>query len=333
MDQGSDIQHAVEVLRAGGLVAFPTETVYGLGADAENATAVSQIFAAKGRPLGHPLIVHLGEVASLAAWARDVPHLAWRLAERFWPGPLTLILHRQGRIPDIVTGGLETVGLRVPSHPTARALLRAFGGGVAAPSANRFGRVSPTTAEDVREELGATVHYILTGGPCDVGLESTIVDLSSAAPAILRPGGVTREALEAVLEQPIPVRTGGSVRSPGQLASHYAPRARVVLVSPHTLRAQATALQAEGLRVAVLTPPEQPAGPPEVTTFALSAAPEEVARVLYATLREIDRQGFDAVLVCLPPEQGLGLAIADRLRRAAGPRHEQERANETRRMR
>jgi L-threonylcarbamoyladenylate synthase len=178
----------------------------------------------------------------------------------------------------------------------------------------------------VREELGAAVHYILTGGACDVGLESTIVDLSSAAPAILRPGGITQEALQEVLQQPVPVRTGGSVRSPGQLASHYAPRARVVLVSPHTLRAQATALQTEGLRVAALTHPEQPAGPPEVTTFALSAAPEEVARVLYATLREIDRQGFDAVLVCLPPEKGLGLAIADRLRRAAGPRHEQERA-------
>ena len=208
MYQGSDMQHAVEVLRAGGLVAFPTETVYGLGADAENAAAVAQIFAAKGRPLGHPLIVHLGEVASLATWARDVPHLAWRLAERFWPGPLTLILHRQARIPDIVTGGLETVGLRVPSHPTAGALLRAFGGGVAAPSANRFGRLSPTTAEDVREELGATVQYILTGGPCEVGLESTIVDLSSATPAILRPGGITQEALQEVLEQPIPVRTG-----------------------------------------------------------------------------------------------------------------------------
>ena len=324
MYQGSDIRHAVEVLRAGGLVAFPTETVYGLGADAENATAVAQIFAAKGRPLGHPLIVHLGEVASLAAWARHVPHLAWRLAEHFWPGPLTLILHRQARIPDIVTGGLETVGLRVPSHPTASALLRAFGGGVAAPSANRFGRVSPTTAEDVSEELGATVQYILTGGQCDVGLESTIVDLSSATPAILRPGGITQEALQEVLEQPIPVRTGGSVRSPGQLASHYAPRARVVLTSAHTLAAQATALQAEGLRVAVLIHPEQLAVPADVTTFALSDTPEEVARVLYTTLREIDRQGFDAILVCPPPETGLGLAIADRLRRAAAPRHGQE---------
>ena len=320
MSQGNDIQRAVEILRAGGLVAFPTETVYGLGADAENATAVAQIFAAKGRPLGHPLIVHLGEVASLAAWARHIPSLAWRLAERFWPGPLTLILQRQPRLPDIVTGGLETVGLRVPSHPTAQALLRAFGGGVAAPSANRFGHVSPTTAEDVREELGHTVQYILTGAACEVGLESTIVDLSGTEPAILRPGGVTQEALEEVLERPVPVRSGGSVRSPGQLASHYAPRARVVLAPLSTLSAQATALQAEGLRVAVLMPAEQPHIPPDVTAFALPDTPEALARVLYTTLREIDRQGFDAILVSLPPEKGLGLAIADRLRRAAGPR-------------
>lgn len=324
MWQGNDIQYAVEILCAGGLVGFPTETVYGLGADAENAAAVQQIFTVKGRPLGHPLIVHLGEAAQLAAWAKDVPPLAWRLAERFWPGPLTLILQRQSRIPDLVTGGLETVGLRVPSHPTARALLRAFGGGIAAPSANRFGRVSPTTAEDVREELGEGVQYILTGEPCAVGLESTIVDLSSAEPAILRPGGITREALEEVLEQPVPVRIGGSVRSPGQLASHYAPRARVLLTPLTSLAAQATALHAEGLRVAVLTSPACPAICPEATAFALPDAPEEVARVLYAILREIDRQGFDAVLVSLPPEKGLGLAIADRLRRAAGPRHEHE---------
>jgi L-threonylcarbamoyladenylate synthase len=321
MNQGHDIQRAVEVLRAGGLVAFPTETVYGLGADAENAPAVYQIFAAKGRPLGHPLIVHLAEVASLDAWAKDVPVIAWRLAERFWPGPLTLILRRHARIPDIVTGGLETVGLRVPSHPTASALLRAFAGGIAAPSANRFGRVSPTTAADVYEELGLAVQYILTGEPCEVGLESTIVDLSTAEPAILRPGGVTQEALQEALERPVPVHTGGRVRSPGQLASHYAPRAHVVLAPAPALVAQATALQAQGMRVAVLTPPAQHTVLSDVTTFALPETPEELARSLYALLREIDRQGFDAVLVSLPPEAGLGLAIADRLRRAAGPRH------------
>jgi L-threonylcarbamoyladenylate synthase len=302
-------------------VAFPTETVYGLGADAENATAVYQIFAAKGRPLGHPLIVHIAEASSLAAWARDIPPLAWRLAEHFWPGPLTLIVSRQARIPDIVTGGQETVGLRVPSHPTAQALLRAFGGGIAAPSANRFGRVSPTTAEDVREELGQAVQYILTGAACAVGLESTIVDLSSAEPVILRPGGVTREALEEVLARPVPVRTGGRVRSPGQLASHYAPQARVVLAPLPSLRAQAIALQTEGLRVAVLTPAAQLPALPDVATFALPDTPEALARILYSMLRDIDRQGFDAILVSLPPEKGLGLAIADRLRRAASPRH------------
>ena len=223
MQVGTAIQQGVTILRAGGLVAFPTETVYGLGADAENATAVARIFAAKGRPAHHPLIVHFGNVHDLPAWAAEVPALAWRLAEHFWPGPLTMILRRHPRVPDAVTGGLDTVGLRVPSHPVAQALLGMFGGGVAAPSANRFGRVSPTTAEHVRSELGALVDYIIEGGACAVGLESTIVDLSSEAPAILRPGGVTQEALAAVLAQPVPFRAGGKVRSGENLALEYNP--------------------------------------------------------------------------------------------------------------
>ena len=320
MQVGTAIQQGVTILRAGGLVAFPTETVYGLGADAENATAVARIFAAKGRPAHHPLIVHFSNVHDLPAWAAEVPAPAWRLAEHFWPGPLTMILRRHPRVPDAVTGGLDTVGLRVPSHPVAQALLGMFGGGVAAPSANRFGRVSPTTAEHVRSELGALVDYIIEGGACEVGLESTIVDLSSEAPAILRPGGVTQEALEAVLAQPVPFRTGGTVRSPGQLASHYAPQARVVLVSPLDLPAQAAALQAQGLRVALLTKRDGAIQPGALPVFWLPDTLEEMARALYATLRQVDQLGFDAIVVSLPPEQGLGAAIADRLRRAAGPR-------------
>jgi L-threonylcarbamoyladenylate synthase len=320
MQQENTVQQAVHILRTGGLVAFPTETVYGLGADAENAAAVLRIFFAKGRPVHHPLIVHFGQPESVTTWAVEVTDLAWRLAERFWPGPLTLILRRHARVPDAVTGGLETVGLRVPSHPVAQALLRAFGGGVAAPSANRFGRVSPTTAEHVREELGSTVDYILDGGPCAVGLESTIVDLSSGEPAILRPGGVTREELEETLHQPVPVRVGGAVRSPGQLPSHYAPRARVLLVSWRELPVHAAALQAQGLRIAVLTQCAWGDVRTDVAVFALPETPAEVARTLYATLREVDRQGFDTILVSLPSEEGLGLAIADRLRRAAAPR-------------
>jgi L-threonylcarbamoyladenylate synthase len=180
------ISHAVEILRRGGLVALPTETVYGLAADAENEIAVRRIFAAKGRPVDHPLIVHLASARQITEWARDIPEEAWKLATAFWPGPLTMVLRRSDKAADVVTGGLETIGLRVPLHPLAIELLTAFGGGLAAPSANRFGRVSPTTAEHVEEELGDEVDLILDGGPCEIGLESTIVDLSTGEPTLLR---------------------------------------------------------------------------------------------------------------------------------------------------
>jgi L-threonylcarbamoyladenylate synthase len=313
------IRCAVEVLRAGGLVAFPTETVYGLGADAENAAAVRRIFATKDRPATHPLIVHLGDASALGGWAAEVPPIAERLAERFWPGPLTLILKRSTRVPDVVTGGLETVGVRVPDHPVALELLRAFGGGLAAPSANRFGGVSPTTAEHVHHDLGDAVEIVLEGGPCEVGLESTIVDLSSGAPAILRPGGVSREVLEEEIGDAVPLlRSGGQVRAPGQYPHHYAPRAEVILATTDQLAARTAALRARGFRVAVST--NQPVDdlPEDVERILLPMTPEGMARRLYAALREVDRRGCDVVLVTLPPEAGLGLAIVDRLRRATG---------------
>src|SRR5690349_19076998 len=202
MARTSDIEKAAGVLRAGGLVAFPTETVYGLGANAEDPAAVSRIFQVKGRPPSHPLIVHLGGAELLGDWVEDVPATARLLAERFWPGPLTLVLRRGRRVPLEATGGLETVAVRVPDHPVALALLSAFGGGVTAPSANRFGSVSPTTADHVRAELGDAVDFVLDGGPCEVGVESTIVDVTGDVPTVLRPGGVTREDLEAVLGFP-----------------------------------------------------------------------------------------------------------------------------------
>ncbi len=226
------LARAVELLRAGRLVAFPTETVYGLGADASNPDAVARIFEAKGRPADHPLIVHLAAADAIDAWAVDVPPLARTLAAACWPGPLTLVLRRSASVPDAVTGGLPTVGLRVPAHPVALRLLRAFGGGIAAPSANRFGTVSPTTAAHVRESLGDRVDLVLDGGPSTVGVESTIVDLSGDAPAILRPGGLPREVLEAIAGVPLPIREGGEVRAPGMLAAHYAPDARLELVEP-----------------------------------------------------------------------------------------------------
>ncbi|MBT2674046.1 threonylcarbamoyl-AMP synthase [Streptomyces sp. ISL-14] len=251
----SDIEKAAGVLRAGGLVAFPTETVYGLGANAEDPAAVARVFQVKGRPPSHPLIVHIGSAEHLADWVEDVPATAGLLAERFWPGPLTLVLRRGRRVPLEATGGLETVAVRVPGHPVALALLSAFGGGVAAPSANRFGSVSPTTADHVRAELGDAVDFVLDGGPCQVGVESTIVDATGDAPSVLRPGGVTREDIEAVLGCSIAVSSTSRVRVPGQHPSHYAPRARVVLVEPEKVVAEAELAQELGHRVGVFLPP------------------------------------------------------------------------------
>lgn len=319
--ESGEIQRAADVLRAGGLVAFPTETVYGLGADAENPVAVSRTFQVKGRPPNHPLIVHLGSAAHLGEWAEDVPKTAYVLAEHFWPGPLTLVLRRSRRVPLEATGGLETVAVRVPDHPVAQALLAAFGGGITAPSANRFGSVSPTTAEHVRTELGDAVDLVLDGGPCQVGVESTIVDVTGEEPAILRPGGVTREDLEAVLGYGLGVPATSDVRVPGQHPSHYAPRARVVLVEPADVVAEAEQAQQDGLQVGVLLP--SAFADTQVKAHAVvkvPSSPAAYARALYRLLREFDERGCDLVVASLPTEDGMGLAIANRLRRAAGPR-------------
>ncbi|MFI5977309.1 L-threonylcarbamoyladenylate synthase [Streptomyces sp. NPDC051452] len=317
----SEIEEAAGVLRAGGLVALPTETVYGLGANAEEPAAVSRIFQVKGRPPSHPLIVHIGGAEQLDDWVQDVPEAARLLAERFWPGPLTLVLPRSARVPLEATGGLQTVAVRVPGHPVALALLSAFGGGVTAPSANRFGQVSPTTADDVRVELGEAVDFVLDGGPCEVGVESTIVDATGDIPSILRPGGVTREDLEAVLGCPLAVPTTSRVRVPGQHPSHYAPRARVVLVQPEKVLAEAELAQEQGHQVGVFLPAsfaDTPVRAHAVVTVPTSMA--AYARDLYRFLRELDQQGCDLIVASLPTEEGLGLAIANRLRRAAGPR-------------
>jgi L-threonylcarbamoyladenylate synthase len=317
----SDIETAAGVLRAGGLVAFPTETVYGLGAGVEDPAAVARVFQVKGRPPSHPLITHIGGAEQLDDWVAEVPTAARLLAERFWPGPLTLVLRRGRRVPLEATGGLETVAVRVPDHPVALALLSAFGGGVAAPSANRFGSVSPTTAAHVRAELGDAVDFVLDGGPCEVGVESTIVDATGDALSVLRPGGVTREDLEGVLGCPLAVPSTSRVRVPGQHPSHYAPRARVVLVEPEKVVAEAELAQELGHRVGVFLPPSFGGGP--VKAHAVVAVPGSMAayaRGLYGFLRELDQEGCDLIVASLPVEEGLGLAIANRLRRAAGPR-------------
>lgn len=317
----ADIARAAEVLREGGLVALPTETVYGLGGDAENPAALARIFQTKGRPPSHPLIVHIGGADRLGAWVAEVPETARVLAARFWPGPLTLVLRRSARVPLEATGGLETVAVRVPDHPVALAVLEAFGGGIAAPSANRFGSVSPTTADHVRAEFGDAVDLVLDGGPCDVGVESTIVDVTGEVPSVLRPGGVTREDLEDALGIPLEVHTTSSVRVPGQHPSHYAPNARVVLVEPEELAAEAERAQAQGHQVGVLLPHtlrDTPLKAHAVVTLPSSA--DDYARGLFGYLRELDQQECDLILASLPAAEGLGLAIANRLLRAAGPR-------------
>ncbi|WP_033293165.1 L-threonylcarbamoyladenylate synthase [Amycolatopsis jejuensis] len=315
-----DIETAAGVLLAGGLVAFPTETVYGLGANAEDLAAVARIYQAKGRPPTHPLIVHLAGAEFLDGWVAHVPEPARLLADRFWPGPLTLVLRRGPRVSLAATGGLETVAVRVPDHAVALALLSAFGGGAAAPSANRFGSVSPTTADHVRAELGDAVDVVLDGGSCAVGVESTIVDATGDTPSILRPGGMTREDLEAALAQPLAVPSTSTIRVPGTHPSHYAPRAQVVLVEPEQVAAEAERTQEQGYRVGALLPASSGTGANVHAVVAVPDSTTDYARGLYAFLRELDQRGCDLIVASLPAAEGLGLAIGNRLRRAAGPR-------------
>jgi L-threonylcarbamoyladenylate synthase len=314
-----DIVAAVAVLRRGGLVAFPTETVYGLGADATNPEAVARLFEVKGRPRSHPLIVHLAETSGLKEWAAHVPDEAWALADAFWPGPLTLILNRAAAVPDAVTGGLDTVGLRVPAQPLARSLLHRFGGGVAAPSANRFGRVSPTRAEHVRADLGGAIDVILDGGPCLVGVESTIVDLSTGRPRVLRPGGISGDALTDVLGDEVPLcdATEAAGRAPGTLPSHYAPEARVEVVTAADVAGRARLLLGQGRRVGLLAPARVAGLPEGLDALPPAGGPQAYAQCLYQRLREADRRGIEVLLAVPPPERGVGVAVADRLRRAA----------------
>lgn len=321
MDMGDaeSVLQAVRVLRQGGLVAVPTETVYGLGADARNELAIRHIFAVKRRPASHPLIVHLGDASWVPSWARVVPPVAHQLAEAFWPGPLTLVLRRHARVLDAITGGQDTVALRVPAHPLMRQLLTSFGDGVAAPSANRFGKLSPTTAEHVRSDLGDDVDFVLDGGPCAIGIESTIVDVTTGSAAILRAGGVSKERLEDALNASIRMGATSGIRAPGLLASHYAPRAGVVLAEPSEVRAKVDDLLRSARKVAFLGSNAVDL-PPGAKHFPISLDSSAFARDLYATLREIDSQRFDVVVVTPPPGSGLGLAIRDRLTKAAAGR-------------
>ena len=310
------ITRAVYILRSGGLVAFPTETVYGLGADASNEAAVRRIFEVKHRPADHPVIVHIPDASHLARWAAAVPEPAARLAEAFWPGPLTLVLKRADSVLDAVTGGQDTVGLRVPYHSLALDLLHAFGGGIAAPSANRFGRLSPTSAAHVLAELGDDVDLILDGGRCAVGIESTIVDVSGPAPRLLRPGGIGLAAIAEVIGR-VPLAAGGDApRAPGRLAAHYAPRTTMVLVDARSLAEAVRAAVQSSRRVAVFSRQPAPRSPGVIELRAPGSAPE-YAQVMYRALRELDQAGADLLLVEAVPDTAEWLAVRDRLARAA----------------
>jgi L-threonylcarbamoyladenylate synthase len=310
---------ATILLRSGGVVAFPTETVYGLGADVENDGAVRRIFSIKGRPADHPLIVHLADLSQIDRWARHVPDAAMRLAERFWPGPLTIILRRSRRISDLVTGGLDTVGLRAPAHPVAQALLREFGGGIAAPSANRFGRISPTRAEHVHTELGSGPDLILDGGDCQVGLESTIISLAGERPLLLRPGAIGPGELSETIgaEVVIPEMPDSAQRAPGCHASHYAPVTPARIVSKAILSFEIKQLNNGGQRVALLCISDAAHDACPVAEYSqMPGDPAGYGRALYASLRRFDAAGFDLILIEAPPDSEPWRAVRDRLQRA-----------------
>lgn len=295
---GSDLELAVQILSSGGLIGLPTETVYGLAARSDHPDAVRRVFAVKGRPAGHPLIVHTGSIESARRLASEWSEVTNSLAESFWPGPLTLVVPRSPSVLDEVTGGLDTVAIRVPSHPLALALLQRVPFGVVAPSANLFGRVSPTTAMHVRSDLGDSVDYVLDGGPCRIGLESTIVDCTQDSPQILRPGAITYSEIKTVVGRISP--TSGPSRAPGMLTSHYAPQTSIIIVED---TAQATAHARTGTPV-----------------FDGRLDPEAFAHDLYDLLRRCDDEGHREIVMILPSDVGIGTAIRDRLTKAAAPR-------------
>jgi L-threonylcarbamoyladenylate synthase len=312
----TEIEEAVEALRAGELVVFPTETVYGLGANAANPAAVGKIFEVKGRPPDHPVIVHLDDPRYLHRWVSEVPAVAEQLAAKFWPGPLTLILPKAENVNDIVTGGQSSIGIRIPSHPMAQQLLNAFGGGIAAPSANRFGRLSPTKPEHVRDELGDAVQVILDGGDSPIGLESTIVSCLDNQARLLRPGFITRSQLEQVVG---PLVVGGPVpRAPGDREVHYAPSTPLEIVASDDLEVRAGEIVAREEKVAVLAmrPPLQTQR--HMTWINAGKKPETYAHNLYNHLRTLDRTGCVRIFVQSLPAEERWAAILDRLQRASG---------------
>ncbi len=312
-----EIESAVQALRDGELVAFPTETVYGLGANAQNPAAVAKIFEAKGRPRSHPVIVHLDTPRFLHRWVAEVPDVVTKLAEKFWPGPLTIVMKRGPNVHDIVTGGQDTVAIRVPSHPMAQQLLTAFGGGIAAPSANKYGRLSPTRPEHVRDELGDAVRVVLDGGESQIGLESTIVSCAGEGVRLLRPGAVTAGQLRGVVGELIMGSDLESPRTPGSTPSHYSPSTPLMIVQAGEIDAQAAALSSGGVRIAVLAQRLPLKSHKYVTWINAGRRPEQFGHDLYTNLRTLDKAGCQKILVQDVPQDERWDAIRDRLIRAA----------------
>ena len=318
MEITTNPRRAAEAIASGHLAALPTETVYGLGAHADNQAAIAQVYAAKGRPGDHPLIVHVANTDAIASWVTEIPEFAQRLAERFWPGPLTLVLPRSARARDFITGGQDSIAIRVPAHPMALAVLKELIDitndatvGIAAPSANRFGNVSPTTAEHVIDELSNFLtagDVILDGGPCEVGVESTIVDCTGPSPVILRPGFISQRDIEETTG--LAVALHSQVRASGTLESHYSPRANVVLVYatelPHEFKAKSGFIALDHITT-----------PSGLIRIASPVDVEDYASILYSSLRAADTQSLDTVYVVPPTGDGLAVAIRDRLTRAA----------------
>jgi len=312
-----EIDRAVEALREGEVVAFPTETVYGLGADAQNPDAIRRVFELKGRPATHPLIVHIEHQRALERWALTVPPSAQALAAKFWPGPLTLVLRRAPAVNLAITGGQDTVALRVPAHPVAQQLLKGFGSGIAAPSANRYGHVSPTRPEHVREEFGDAVRTILDGGDCRIGLESTIVSCVDAVPRVLRPGFITLSQLRAVVPEIEGKPATDSPRVPGSDVKHYAPSTPLSIVTSATLEEVVGQLTADGRRVAVLATRPPRTANKHMTWVNAGRRADAYARELYVGLRTLDKSGASEILVEEVPEGEAWDAVRDRLHRAA----------------